>query len=39
MLVLTTPGMTTTTRTCGALERRSSMSASEKPLMAKFDVL
>jgi hypothetical protein len=34
--VFTTAGMTTTTRTCGALQRRSSTSASGKPLMAKF---
>ncbi len=39
MSVVTTPGMTMTTRTCGALQRSSSMSASEEPLMANSDVL
>src|SRR5579863_4740135 len=36
MLVATWPGMTSITRTCGALIRRSSMSASENPFTANL---
>ena len=39
MSVPTWPGSTTATRTWGALERRSSMSASEKPFTANLAVL
>ena len=39
MSVPTDPGSTTATRTCGALARRSSMSASVNPRTANFAVL
>ena len=39
MSVPTCPGITTATRTCGALLRRSSISASVKPFTANLAVL